>query len=140
MLGATAFVLGVAGLFGSAAMMGAENRSNSSGSYGIPSETDNDVSAQVRAVRRKWSGIYNNQRGEWYNQLGPNSAKRSGGSMFTRTKVFPCPRDTSIISAAGISGTPASMGGLARERNAADTKPVSITVLRILKSNVQSKI
>ena len=53
MLGATAFVLGVAGLFGSAAMVGAENRSNSSGGYGIPSETDNDVSAQVRAVRRK---------------------------------------------------------------------------------------
>ena len=70
MLGATAFVLGVAGLFGSAAMMGAENRSNSGGGYGIPSETDNDVSAQVRAVRRKWSGTYNNQRGEWYNQLG----------------------------------------------------------------------
>lgn len=65
MLGATAFVLGVAGLFGSAAMMGAENRSSSAGGYGIPSETDNDVSAQVRTVRRKWSGIYNNQRGEW---------------------------------------------------------------------------
>ena len=31
MLGATAFVLGVAGLFGSAAMMGAENRSSSAG-------------------------------------------------------------------------------------------------------------
>ena len=53
MLGATAFVLGVAGLFGSAAMMGAENRSSSAGGYGIPSETDNDVSAQVRAVHRK---------------------------------------------------------------------------------------
>ena len=94
MLGATAFVLGVAGLFGSATMMGAENRSSSSGGYGIPSETDNDVSAQVRAVRRKWSGTYNNQRGEWYNQLGQNSAKRSGGSMSTRMKAFPCPRDT----------------------------------------------
>lgn len=115
MLGATAFVLGVAGLFGSAAMMGAENRSSSAGGYGIPSETDNDVSAQVRAVRRKWSGTYNNQRGEWYNQLGtegmwPEQRKRSGGSMSTRTKAFPCPRDTSTISAAGISGTPASMG------------------------------
>ena len=65
MLGATAFVLGVAGLFGSAAMMGAENSNiSSSGGYGIPSETDRDVSAQVRAVYRKWSGIYNNQRGE----------------------------------------------------------------------------
>ena len=53
MLGATAFLLGVAGLFGSASMMGAENRSSSAGGYGIPSETDNDVSAQVRAVRRK---------------------------------------------------------------------------------------
>ncbi len=75
MLGATAFLLGVAGLFGSAAMMGAENRNISSGcSYGIPSETDNDVSAQVRAVHRKWSGTYNNQRGEWYNQLGPKDA------------------------------------------------------------------
>lgn len=119
MLGATAFVLGVAGLFGSAAMMGAENRSSSAGGYGIPSETDNDVSAQVRAVHRKWSGIYNNQRGEWYNQLAPracgrSNAKRSGGSMFTRTKVFPCLRDTSIISAAGISGTPVSMAGLLR--------------------------
>ena len=71
MLGATAFLLGVAGLFGSAAMMGAENRSISSGShYGIPSETDNDVSAEVRAIHRKWSGVYNNKRGEWYNQLG----------------------------------------------------------------------
>ena len=70
MLGATAFVLGVAGLFGSAAMMGTENRSSSAGGYGIPSETDNDVSAQVRAVRRKWTGVYNNKRGEWYNQLG----------------------------------------------------------------------
>ena len=28
----------------------------------------------MRAVRRKWSGIYNNQRGEWYNQLGPKDA------------------------------------------------------------------
>ena len=74
MLGATAFLLGVAGLFGSAAMMGAENRSSSAGGYGIPSETDNDVSAQVRAVHRKWSGTYNNQRGEWYNQLGPKDA------------------------------------------------------------------
>ena len=74
MLGATAFVLGVAGLFGSAAMMGAENRSSSAEGHGIPSETDNDVSAQVRAVHRKWSGTYNNQRGEWYNQLGPKDA------------------------------------------------------------------
>ena len=75
MLGATAFLLGVAGLFGSAAMMGAENSNiSSSGGYGIPSETDRDVSAQVRAVYRKWSGTYNNQRGEWYNQLGPKDA------------------------------------------------------------------
>ena len=120
MLGATAFVLGVAGLFGSAAMMGAENSNiSSSGGYGIPSETDRDVSAQVRAVYRKWSGTYNNQRGEWYNRLGtegmwPEQRKRSGGSMFTRTKVFPYRRDTSTISAAGISGTPASMAGLPR--------------------------
>ena len=114
MLGATAFVLGVAGLFGSAAMMGAENRSSSAGGYGIPSETDNDVSAQVRAVRRKWTGVYNNKRGEWYNQLGPNNAKRFGGSMSTRTKAFPYPRDTSIISAVGIFGTPANMDGLLR--------------------------
>ena len=45
---------------------------------------------------------------------GPNSAKRSGGSTSTRMKVFPYPRDTSIISAAGISGTLASMAGLPR--------------------------
>ncbi len=71
MLGATAFLLGVAGLFGSAAMVGTENSNiSSSGGYGIPSETDRDVSAQVRAVYRKWSGTYNNQRGEWYNRLG----------------------------------------------------------------------
>ena len=75
MLGATAFLLGVAGLFGSAAMMGAENSNiSSSGGYGIPSETDRDVSAQVRAVHQKWMGTYNNQRGEWYNQLGPKDA------------------------------------------------------------------
>ena len=43
-----------------------------------------------------------------------NSAKKSGGSMSTRTKVFPYRRDTSIISAAGISGTPASMDGWLR--------------------------
>ena len=108
MLGATAFVLGVAGLFGSAAMMGAENRSNSGGGYGIPSETDNDVSAQVRAVRRKWSGTYNNQRGEWYNQLGTE------GMWPEQRKKIWYRRDTSIISAAGISGTPASMAGLPR--------------------------
>ena len=75
MLGATAFLLGVAGLFGSAAMMGAENSNiSSSGGYGIPSETDRDVSAQVRAVHQKWMGTYNNQRGEWYNQLDPKDA------------------------------------------------------------------
>lgn len=75
MLGATAFLLGLGGLFVSAAVSGSESRSASASiNDGIPVLYDKDVSAPVRAVRNKWRGKYNNQRGEWYNQLGPKNA------------------------------------------------------------------
>ena len=107
MLGATAFLLGVAGLFGSAAMMGAENSNiSSSGGYGIPRyvpyTANGPASTTINAVNGTTSLAPR--------ACGRSNAKRSGGSMSTRTKVFPYRRDTSTISAAGISGTPASMG------------------------------
>lgn len=71
MLGGIAFILGLGGLFTSACISGHENRQASSGiNYGIPVEYDQDVSAQVRAVRNKWYGVLMNQRREVWNQLG----------------------------------------------------------------------